>query len=134
MLYWFDLIELTLLNLVAAVTITTIISALIYLAQINHYMGVSQLKFILTVLFPGAFPYFCGFFSLLTLNALWSTPVVDRFSAFSFLSAGGILYVFTTLPGIYWGIYDSHERAELRVLILRGLMFMGKFIPALRRS
>lgn len=133
-LYWLNLMELSLLNLVGVVTLTTIISALIYLVQINFYMGVSQLKFISKVLLPGAFPYLCGFVSLWILNALWSTPVVDRFSAFSFLVVGGILYAFTTLSGIYWGIYDSHERAELRVLILRGLMFIGKFIPALRRT
>jgi len=132
-LYGLNMMELTLINLVLAVTSTTIISALIYLVQINRYMGVSHFRFFLKVLLPGALPYVCGVVSLLILNLMWSTPVINRASAFSFLVAAGILYAFITLPGIYWGIYNSHERAEFRVVMLRGLMFVGKFIPALRR-
>ncbi|MEN9848135.1 MAG: hypothetical protein RL368_875 [Pseudomonadota bacterium] len=131
-LYWLNIMELTLINLVLAVTATTIISALLYLVQINYYMKVSHWKFFLKVLLPGAFPYVCGFTSLGVLNLLWTTPIIDRTSAFSFLMLGGILYSVIVFPGIYWGIYDSHERAELRVVILRSLVFMGKFIPALR--
>lgn len=133
-LYSLNLIELTLMNLVFAVTITTLISALLYLVQINIYMKVSQLKFFFKVLLPGAFPYLCGFVSFWILNLLWSTPVVDRSTAFSFLMTGGIFYSFISFIGIYWGIYDSHERSEFRVLVLRGLMFTGKFIHVLRRS
>jgi O-antigen/teichoic acid export membrane protein len=132
-LYWLNLVELNIINLVLAVTATTLLSALIYLIQINRYMGVSHWKFFLKVLLPGAFPYACGFTSLWVLNLLWTSPIINRASAFSFLLTGGILYCLIVLPGIYWGVYDSHGRAELRVLILRGIVFLGKFIPALRR-
>lgn len=129
---WFG-VEMSIINLVWAVSITTIISAFAYLFQINHYLGVHHGQFIRKVIIPGLFPYVCGFLSLWFMNHFWTTSLNDRPTALYYLVIAGCLYSGITLAGIYWGIYDTQERAQLRVLVLKSMVRVGKYIRA-RRS
>jgi len=115
--------------IVAGVASAMILSALLYFAYTNRFLGIRQQVFLRRVLLPGLLPYVTGF-ALLLLFTPWVASVAnDRLGSLAVVLAGGLAYV-TVQSALLWFL----QLTDIEKSFLRSrLTPMAGRLAALRR-
>lgn len=89
----FGLFGVTVAVIVAAVASAMLLSALLYFAYTNRFLGIDQGLFQRRVLLPGLLPYLTGFGLMLMLAPWISSVAEDRLGSLAVVLVGGVVYV-----------------------------------------
>ena len=79
--------------IVAGVASAMVLSALLYFAYTNRFLGVRQQTFVRHVLLPGLLPYLTGFALVLVFSPWTASVADDRLGSLAVVLAGGCSYV-----------------------------------------
>ncbi len=124
------LFGVTIINIILATTVATVLASLHYIYINNRFIGVPQWTFITKVMLPGLTPYAISY--LLYWSALpWLTPTLtNRWQAFYFIVINSIIYTLITFGIVYGIIFNQKEknRFHRRVLKVWGYLIPKKFI------
>lgn len=98
-----------------------VVSALVYLAATNRYLGVAEGAYWWKVHLPGLVPYGFGF-ALAALAAPWLHSGLSRWEGLAVLAVAGVVYSAVVPAVLYRGFCDAGERAYLREQAQRTLV------------
>ncbi len=109
----------TVVQVVCAVAISTILGSLNYLRYINHFLSVPHWQFVKRVLIPGFIPYVIGYILTVLLDNWISVALEHRLYAIALILVCGALYSLTTASVLYFFVLDEQERSNIRRRVLK---------------
>ena len=102
---------IAMINLTVATSM--VVSAAIYIATVNRFLGVRERDYWRAVHLPGLLPYAFAF-GLAALGGGWLGPERSRWETLAALTVAGALYAAVVPAILYRGCCDAGERAYLR--------------------
>lgn len=128
----FALVGRTVAVVAVSVAGSMVLSAALYEAYTNRYLGIRQWAYFRQVWLPGLLPYGVGFAIAALLEAGPGSVAADRVHALAVLFGGGALYAVIVLPLLYGVICRESERAVVRAAVARLLPpVLARRVPAL---
>ncbi|MEP7338947.1 MAG: oligosaccharide flippase family protein [Acidobacteriota bacterium] len=97
-----------------AVSLSMVLSALIYLAYTNRYLGLGMKEYARQVLAPGIAPYLVGFACAWLARPLFTWAGTGRWQLLPVLAVCGTVYGLSSMALLYRGMCNWAEREYLR--------------------
>jgi hypothetical protein len=91
-----------------------VVSALVYLARANRYIGVGLGEYARAVLLPGIAPYLIGLICAWLARPWLAWAGTGRWQLMPVLAVFGVIYSLSAVAFLYWVMCDWAEREDLR--------------------
>lgn len=110
----FSFYEVNIVTISIMVAVTTIIAALLYSVYTNYVIELKQSTFITKVLLPGLMPYLVSYGIYWSLTPWLEIALLNRWYAAALVLISGVLYCLIIPMIVYWGIYETDERQQVK--------------------